>query len=256
MPYEYTLADGAGGGVGGGSAHYGTVLEICNDVAEAEGLGTQTAIYASVDPNIVQLRALLKQEGRRLAMEREWKQLVTEHAFSTVSGTAAYALPADFSRMANQTAWNRTTDRRFVPFGAQAWQYLKATSLGSALMAIFRPRAATFEIHPAPSAVEAIAFEYLSNYWLASSGSIVGDKDKPTADTDTVLLDPALVVAALRLAWRKAKGFDATAALADYERTFALSAGANAGPAPTLRLDRPGSDDWMRLNVPETGYGT
>lgn len=256
MPYDYTLNDGAGGGVGGGSAHFGNVLELCNDVAETVGLGTQTAIYASTDPNIIQLRALLKQVGRRLALEREWKQLLTEHTFNTASGTASYALPADFSRMVNQTAWNRAADRRFAPLGAQVWQYIQATTLGATLQAVFRPRAATFEIYPTPSSIQAIAFEYISNYWVASSGSAQGDKDKPAADTDTVMLDPLLVVAALKLAWLKAKNMDATAALADYDAIYSISAGVNAGPAPALRLDhrRAVADD--AINVPETGFGS
>lgn len=255
MSYEYTLDDGAGGGVGGGSAHFGTVLEICNDVAEQVGLGTQTAIYASTDNNLVQLRALLKQEGRRLSLERQWKQLLTEHTFATTNGVATYALPADFSRMVPQSMWNRSTVRRFAPLGAQVWQYLQASSVAEPLTAIFRARAATVEISPTPTSAQTVAFEYLSNYWVASSGSSQGDQDKPEADDDTILLDPLLMTAALKLAWLKAKGMDATAALADYERAFALSAGVDAGPAPILRLDSRRVGDESGLNVPETGFG-
>lgn len=237
-------------------ALYDTVANIVSDAAVELGLGSVSDVFASTDANVIQLRTLLKRVGRRLTLERRWTQLQVEHTFSTVSGTAAYNLPADFSMMIDQTGWNRTSDHPAHPLNPQQWQYLKASASTAAFTVMFRPRELTIEIYPTPSAVETIAFEYVSRYWVRNTGGTTLDKDAPTINTDVLMFDAVLLVPALKLAWLSAKGFDTTAALEDYNHALRLVESANVVAAPALSLNGAGGVGLLTpLNAPETGFG-
>lgn len=248
-----TIAEGGASGSSSASPGAGNVLQICSDAAAELGLGELSTVYANTNANVVQLRNLLKSVGRKLAMRREWPALNKEHAFDTVNGTASYDLPIDFSRMVDQTQWNRDQTRSLRPIGAQRWQQIQGNGITSTVALLFRPRSTTVELSPTPTAAEEIAFEYQSRYWLQSANAAEADKDAPTADTDTVLFDPSLMVAALKLAWLKAKGMDATAALSDYEEALQLAESTSVAAAPVLNLLGAGESVHLidESNVPE-----
>ncbi len=239
-------------------ALYDTVANIVSDAAVECGLSAPTDVYASTDANIVQMRVMLKRMGRSYALAHGWKHLEREHTFATVSGTASYALPASFSSMLDQSGWDRTTKRQVVPVGAVQWQYMNAVSVAGVLTVTFRPREATIELYPTPTAIETIAFDYRSRYWVETSGQTTPDKDAPTANTDKLMFDATLMVAALKLEFKRAKGFDTTAAQQDFDAIWASVVNANANAAPVLSLNGIGYGDHLLGpdNVPETGFGS
>lgn len=213
--------------------------------------------YGSTAPHVVQMRALLKRIGRQLAKQHEWRGLVKEHTFTTADGVAEYDLPTGFLRMVDQTSWSRTSTNRAIPIGAEAWQLLQANTATVTLNTLFRPRSGTLEITPTPSSAEMVAYEYLSTLWVQSASASEGDKDAPTANTDYILFDAELMVAALKLEWLKAKGFDVTNAEEDYEDALRLARRNDVGAAPVLSAI--GATEGVRMlddrNLPDTGYG-
>lgn len=239
-------------------ALYDTALSVISDAAVELGLGAVSDVYGSTDPNIVQLRTLLKSLGRRLALEREWRHLVKEYTFVTTS-SATYNLPADFSSMVANSSWNRSANARAVPIGYQVWQYLKAVDITTSWLVYFKPGDTTLTLHPdPPTAGETIAFEYRSRYWVRASGSSANDKDAPTANTDSIMFDAALMVLALRRAFAKAKHFEWTDRDEhEYLLTLASVESADASAAPVLALDGAQIDERLlsERNAPDTGYG-
>lgn len=241
-------------------ALYDTVLNVVSDACLELGLKSSalSAVAASTDPVVVMVRAHLKSRGKRLALEYPWRHLTKEHTFTTTSATT-YALPADFSSMVDQTAWDRTQDSPLAgPADPQTWQYLAATNLGTQLAITFRPRESTLEVWPQPpTAGLTIAFEYASRYWVQGTGQAAPDKDAVSADTDTLKFDSVLLVKGIKLDWKRAKGQDSSIEQQDYDETLELVKAASTAAAPVLDLN--GRDLRDRLidfsNAGNTGFG-
>jgi hypothetical protein len=241
---------------------YDTAANILNDAAIELGLYA-TALadpFASTDPNVIQLCRQLKRVGKRLVRAHGWQQLQKTHTFSTANGTASYALPADFARVVDETFWNRTQVMPLVgPAEARAWQYLKArTSTG--IHKVLRLYGDLVYLDPTPTAIETVAYEYISNYWVKPSGQSAPTTEWPgtPAGTDTLYFDSLLLVDALRVAFLRSKGFDSTAAEEDLRQSWLDATGAD-GAAPVLYLSG-SSPAHQRLidsaNYPETGFGS
>jgi hypothetical protein len=235
-----------------------TAATIISDAAIDLGL-TPAAIanpYGSTDANILQLCSLLKRAGRGLLREYSWSHLKTVHTFSTGSGTASYALPTDFNRIIDGTVWNRTQDYPLSgPLSPQKWEELQALGSSIARQA-FRIFGNLFYIYSTPSAIETIAYEYQSRYWVDLGGGSTPDAETPTAAADTLHFDPDLLVADLKLRFTIAKGLDSTAVQAERDALFSAATGAD-GAAPVL--DMAGATGMRFLsdaNLPDTGVGS
>ncbi len=231
---------------------YDTLLTVIDDAAVELNLSSAVAVaVASTDPNILLLVKLLKRTGRALARARQWTHLVQEHTFTTTAATT-YALPTDFRAMVPQTNWNRTSDRQLdATLGSEEWQYITGT--GTSLVSVaFRIWKGLLYATPSTDTGNSIAFEYLSTYWVRATASVSPDKDAPTVDTDVIHLDASMVVTALKLAFRKAKGLNTVAAQQDFNDAWALAT-SDDSPAPLLTLD--GGVQQVDPVTPENGWG-
>lgn len=237
---------------------YQSVATIISRAAKQLGLVAADIVdpYASADQSIVQMLELLGDAGREICKAREWTFLQTEYTFNTVNGQTLYPLPADFRTKTDQTGWNRST--RFPlggPMSAQAWQYLKALPTAATLTVLFRPRNGQIEIYPPPGAtIATIAFEYLTTYWVATVGTTAPAKSQPTAKDDILLFDELLLVRAVKLAWKREKGLDTTAAQQDYDQALDAAMDDDA-EAPVLRIDGRGNLRTRLLSDDNAPYG-
>lgn len=235
-----------------------TANQIIQDAAYELGLITADVadVFASTDQNIIQLRQMLTRIGRDLVKAKQWSHLQKEGTITTSDSDADYDLPNDFDRLIANTYWNRTDDVPGVPVDGQVWQYFKAQSLTAAVTALFRIQDNEVQIIPTPSATESIAFEYISSYWVKESGQSAGNTTRADASTDTILFDPTLVMHALKLAFKRAKGLDSTAEQADYLSRLSAVAGGD-GASPVLSLVPSGGVRLLdELNLPDTGWGS
>lgn len=240
---------------------FDTATNVINDAVKELGLISSTVSdpFASTDPNMVQLCALLKSAGQEILREHHWSQSIKEHTFTTSAGDYQYDLPADFMRMIDQSGWNRSTSWPLGgPLSPQVWQYFEGTSAAPTITVHFRIQQREIRLQPTTDmpANYTLAFEYMSRYWVQAFGQTSGTKEAPTAATDTLLYDRLLLVRALKLGFLKAKGFDTTSVQDDYDRSLRAIMGDE--PAPMLRLDGGGRGvHFLDLcNVPDTGYGS
>jgi hypothetical protein len=255
----YTGVTGLPASGNSGTDAFETVATIISDTAIELGLVTAAIAdpFASTDANILRLNALLKARGRELAKAFGWSHLQKECTFLTANGQAAYDLPDDFLSMADQSQWNRSSTLPLAgPASQQIWQQLKGQSISVSINTIFRPVNGQVMLYPTPSAIETVAFEYLSRWWVRPFGQDLPTTDTPSAATDTVCFEPLLMVRALKVAWKEATGFDATAARNDYESTLqrCMADDSTGGvlelsPRRTFRLIN-------AMNAPDTGYGS
>ena len=252
-------------------AQYQQAGQLINDVATEVGLSASTAPLASTDNNFVQLKTLANLLGRDMLRKYEWELLTRTFTFTTVDtgggppdGLTTYPLPNDYFKVINQTAWNRTSRLPMAgPLSAQQWEWLVGLVSNQFTIYLgFRVWGGVFAVFSSPNpANQEIAFEYLSNSWVLPASAPSGDPDLRTpliaAAGDLVLFDPILFSRGLKMRFLEAKGFDSSAAAADFENAWEQVVGPDAAAAKLNLSDTSWGlrylDGWS--NVPPSGFG-
>jgi len=228
-----------------------TLLTICQNVADFTGFERPTTVIDNTDPIARQLLALAKREGTQLMRATAWPILLKEHTFSTSSGTAAYALPADFDRLVNETVYNRSDNDIFSgPLTPAEYQLQNYGTASSGTTEKFRLKAASnalkFEIDPTPSSTQTIGFEYVSSYYSQSSGGT--GQAAWAADTDTGILDESLFELGLTWRFKQAHGLSYDQDYREYQLEL-RQAISRQGSSPIISMD-----DARRLIVSPYSY--
>jgi hypothetical protein len=150
-----------------------TILQAVQEACKRCGLPSPSTAVANTDSNIVEMVAFFNNAGKDLRSGTEWPEMVKEFNIELVSGTAAYAFPADLDYQIFQTVWNRDSYWPiYGPITPQQWQVIKSGSVGSVTNQRFRVKgwqSANFYIDPTPGASEAgqeLYIEYASVNWL------------------------------------------------------------------------------------------
>lgn len=242
-------------------ARLDTANTLINRLMPEIGLETTPDPVASSDTTFVQMVALLSAAGRELVELFDWTVLRKEWEFTTDSGTdtGVYDLPDDFSRFINQTAWDQTNRVMLGgPLSPQNWSYLEGRDLAtSSIYASYRMAEHKMEIfpQPVPDALD-LRFEYISRNWVLEADGTTY-RDDIGAGSDTIRLDPLVVLKFLKCKWREAKGLDPSTARLEFENIINARLGRDTG-APVLNVGRGGGGiPYLnsRFSVPDTGYG-
>lgn len=246
-----------------------TTAQIINDAATEVGLITVADPYGSTDPAFVQLRGLLKTSGQELLGANEWQRLRRDYTINTTTtppvdpGTPnIYDLPDDFDYMIEQTGWTPTNAGQGMPLGGplspQDWTYLIGGGLGpSTVYVSFRLTDGQIWILPNPPPADVdITFEYQSRYWVAEAlAPTVLATDSPSSADQVVMYEPILIKKFLKLRYLEAKGFDTTAAAAQFVNMFNQWTGRDKN-GPVLNMARNRIFPYLGYrNIPETNYG-
>jgi hypothetical protein len=196
-----------------------TLLTALQWVQRQCSLPVTTSIVGDAQESQQLLFALAQEEAEELAARHEWPRLRGAHTFSaSASQLQPAGLPADFDRMIPLTFWNRTRDLRIDgPIGAQKWQELQAVSVGvSALSPYWILRADGLHVLPAPQAGDAMAYDYVIDTPVQSSGGT--PQNNFEADTDVFLLGDDLLKRGVRWRYLAQKGLDYAEHMKSYER--------------------------------------
>jgi hypothetical protein len=131
------------------------------------------------------------------------------------------------------TFYNRSSGLEVCgPVSAADWQQTKANSGVTDVQ--YRIRDGHLYLLNPPTAGETLAFEYASNYGIASGAGTA--KQYFTADDDVLLLPDILLLRGLRWIWKKEKGLVYTEEFRNYELACNQLKG-NEGVKRTLALD-------------------
>jgi hypothetical protein len=192
-----------------------SLLSIVQDAARRLGLTPPSSVISSPDENAKILLGMAQEEGKSLYDRHTWQAIQTEHTFSTANGTASYALPSGFDAIIKDTVFNRTSRRRMQgDLSPSQWQETQA-SLVTMVNPAFRIRNSLFYISPTPTAVETVAYEYVSKFWCQSAGGT--GQAAWAADTDTGILDEELTTLGIIWRFKSKKGFDYAEDMNSYE---------------------------------------
>ena len=236
----------------------GNAIQIARQAAMELGLPSPKELVTSEEATNIQLLGLLNAAGNELLNVFEWQFLNKTYLLKTVAGLGKYPIPADVSRMINQTQWDYGNRRpMYGPVSPQGWQVLTNALISVGPFARYRVVDNSMEILPVPGQDDHVFdFQYISNGWVKSyldpnvSGPFILN------DLDTIVFDFWLTVKFLKLKMWQAKGLDTTSYLADFTRTLDALTGMDHG-APVLGLANTFKTPWLTMyNVPDGNWNT
>jgi hypothetical protein len=246
----------------GAFSKYATALELVQNVLGQLALPVPLAAVSGIgDETAQQMLRLLTWSGRKLLKPQRtcrWQHLLRTWQLTTLPAQTLYDLPDDWDSFEDLTGWNFTSRLPMLgPATDPQWQCLKARNLGSSTISvIYRTRGGQFEIYNAFSDPQDLRIDYSSRAWVQDAAVMGEYRDYIDADDDRVLFDAELMTALLKLQFLTAKGFDTTAAQAEYDELLEAAIGTDTD-APVLRVSR--SDTYPLIstafNAPDTGYG-
>lgn len=198
----------------------------------------------SPDPAVVQMGLAVNNALGELLAQRNWQELTKRGSIPIVADYAgqkekAFPLPVDFLRFVDETQWSNES---FLPapgpVSAQEWMVAMIQSVVPAMALYWQIRDGQLYVM-APPYPAAVTYEF----FYISRGQVV-DQDEPdrlknvaTKNGDKFKLDGYLVTLLGRVKYLEWKGFDASAAMRDFQIALNERAGANKG-ARTLSLSR------------------
>jgi hypothetical protein len=232
-----------------------TLLTICQDAANEIGVPSPNAVIGSTDTTAIQLLAAANREGKNLVTGYDWEVLVKEENHTAIANESQGRLTAiatDFERFSNNTMWNRTSDRKFYgPLNNTEWQTLKG-SVQSGITNYFRIRGGKLLMNPVPTVGDAIYFEYISEWWVDTTGNGDANATRYAADANTTILDENLIT--LGVIWRflKQKGLPYDNQLQEYQIKL-FEKQAKDGAKPIIRMSG-SSRLFLPVNEPEGNF--
>jgi len=219
-----------------------TMLTVVQNFCRRTNIPVPSTVIGSTDPRVLQVQALLEEEGNDLAVRGSWQGLTFEASLSTLAqedqGAISSIATNGFRYIKNETIWDRTTRLPVLgPVNGVDWQALKAVvTTGPRYQ--FRIRGDRLLVNPPPPAASAWYFEYVTQNWiLAADGTTY--KQYFTLDTDTMLLPETLMLMGLRWRWMREKGMDYAELFRTYEMQVKDALGRDGGK-PVLHMDDSG----------------
>lgn len=224
-------------------------------LSEIGGYDIPSTFYGNQNLTARQCVSLTNREGKTLEKELRWQELITEHTFTTVSGTATYVLPTDFRAFGNMSQWDRTNRWRMTgPTPSIVWQWLNSgIAVAATTTRWFALRGNLFTVYPTPSTTgDTLAFDYYSKSWVTKQSDSTNVTEW-SADNDTSRIDEDLLTMGLKWRFLQAKGMPYQPEYAEYSSIKDALAEDNGGRG-MISLNCPTSPG-LGGNLPETGYG-
>ena len=150
-----------------------SMLSVIQHFCERQNLPIPLTVYGSTDKQVVQVKALLEEEGNDIAKRGPWNTMVLEAAWTTVAtedqGAITTIAPNGFDYIVNQTIWDRSIRLPVAgPMNEREWQTLKAMFVNGPRYK-FRIRGNKMIVNPVPPAGNSWYFEYVTKYWITDS---------------------------------------------------------------------------------------
>jgi hypothetical protein len=236
-----------------------TVLYEVQQACIQMSLPPPTGVYDSQDENALLMGSVANLAGIMVSEAFDWQALRKPLILTADGVTTNFALPADFSRLVDDTGWSTSINRPIVVLNAQQWATVKSW-IGS-----------SFTMNPACRIVQNniafvtapppgnITFEYIDANWVIDANDPTITKQKATNNGDVPRFDWLLMMLAIKMKWLEQKGMNTTAVQSDFNDRFSqLTQRDQMAQTLTLSGPVPGSFRFLDnfANTPETGFGS
>lgn len=185
------------------------------NVTSGSAIITNIPSTAGLDATYQVIGTGIPQSCNIVTVDSATQVTVNQTATATTAATALnfckmkYTWPSDFDRQIDRTQWDKTKHWEMLgPETAQEWQWLKSGYISTGPRLRWRQLDGYFQIWPAVTANEYLGMEYIGKNW-ASSVSGTG-KESLTVDTDIMIYNDQLMIAALKAEYFDVKGFDSS----------------------------------------------
>ena len=179
---------------------------------------------------------------------------------TTVGGSVTfsktiYPLPPDYETITDNTHWDKTKHWQMLgPVDAQQWQWLKSGYIATGPRVRWRILGNKFQIWPPYNTQEYLGFEYRSKGFVRNvNGEVLNSFQ---ADTDTSVLDDAIIVLLTKLKYFQIKSFDTTSLQQDYMRYLSIAKANDKGSATLSFAPQPSAVLIGLANIPDSYYGS
>lgn len=232
-----------------------SLLTIIQVASKRVGLNAPTTAVGLTDTNVIRMIELANEEGIDLANRHRWQNLIREATHTSLAqenqGAITTIAGTDFAYILNDTIWNRSSNRRWVPADDVQWQQMKSSGI-TGPDTYFRLRGNSLLTTPTPTAGHTIAFEWVTKNWCESSGGT--GQSAWAADADVGRLDEKIITAGLVWRWKQSQGLEYAEDFRKYEILVA-DAIARDGAKGHLNMGK-GSGRRMigNSNVPEGSW--
>lgn len=215
-----------------------TALSIIQSAATVLDEEIPSVVFSSTERTWIEMGVMLNTCARQILEEYDWQRL-TKSTSVTGDGTLlAFPLPSDYDRMvkdANLWGPNFTWYPSMQVFDFNQWLQLQSYSIEP-----WEPRwmlyGGNLNIMPVLPSAETLTYGYISNLLVKP---VTGpNKTEFTLDTDSFVLDERLLRLSLIWNWKKAKGFDFSAELIEYEEAMNRARFKDPGARQTIYSGR------------------
>jgi hypothetical protein len=227
-----------------------SILSIAQDVAVDVSLAQPSELVGDTGDGAELLRHITR-TCRQLA-QKDWSFLRKEQTFTTIAAQIQTSgVPGDFLRIVDGTSWNRTERRPLEgPLSPQEWASYIANVSGG-IRDQFRFIGGNYEMYPAPSAGDTIAYEYIKNT-IGTDSTGTTERAAFSVDTDLTHFDDELVILGALWRYKQAQGGDYSEEYVEYQVRLAelyASDGGNdkldmSGSRVGNRIIQPRFEDW------------
>ena len=233
-----------------------SLLSIVQAFCARNHIPIPATVMGSTDARVVNLRALLEEEGDDLSARHGWQGITFEAPHTSLAAEDQGAMSAiaanGFNYILNGTIWDRSQQLRILgPLNAQEWQQAKAM-VPTGPDYRFRIRGGRLLITPTPAAGNTWAFEYVSSNWILDATGVTY-KNRFTQDTDEPLLPENLLTSGLKWRWRKDTGLEYAEDFRTYETQIKDAMGRDGG-RKTLSMDGGRYDMLPGVFVPQGSW--
>lgn len=226
-------------------------------MSSTTGLTSNPTYFAVTGPGIPQDTYLVSVNGGASTAVLTRPATATGTVTLTFS-QVKYAFPSDFDRLIDRTDWDKTKNWQiYGPETAQQWQWLKSGFAATGPVYRFRQLGSLFQIWPPLNSADYVGFEYVSNLWVAASGTTTLSKTAFAVDTDTCVFNDRLMIAGLKFQYAQAMQLPRAPSLEkEWMRQLSIAKATEAG-GPTLSMaPRPAAVLLNWWNIPDSGYGS
>lgn len=234
-----------------------TVLYEVQQACIQMSLPPPVDVYGSADENALLMGSVANLAGIMVTDAHEWQSQRLPWVLVGDGIKTAWDLPANFSRLVDNTGWSQAIRAPVIVLNAQQWASIQAwVSNSFTVNPLCRIMGNQLVFLTAP-AVGNISFEYIDSNWVIDQDDALILKDKATKSGDIPRYDWLLMMLAIKTKFLEQKGMNTVAAQSDFnERLAQLTQRDVMAQTLTLSGGVPGSFRFLdTLNLPSSGFG-
>jgi hypothetical protein len=207
------------------------ILYIVQEVCKQQSLPVPLGVFDVSDETANLMGSLANLAGILLTDNFNWQHLQDVFTVTGDGTTTMFPLPSDFSVFVDDTGRASDSARNIFVLNAQQWASIVAQNNNSCR--VYRN---CLQFLQAPGAGITITFQYKLCNWVQDGANPLLYKSIITTNSDVPLFDWLMILMAIKVKWREAKGMDTASAQSDLNDRY-LQLTQRDQLAPTLYLN-------------------